>query len=306
MGQKTSPIGFRTGITLGWKSTWFAPKANYGEFLIEDWKIRKYVDNKFNRQPPYSAVSRVEIARTRNEVKVTLHTARPGMVIGPRGAEVENLKDELEDLVDRTINVNVIEIKEPSLDAQLVAEGIAEQLKKRASYRRAMKTQCENVMNAGAKGVKIICGGRLAGAEIARRETQKLGSIPLHTLDANVDYGVAASRTTYGVIGVKVWIYKGKFGEEIVPVAGASRQQRPRRGGPPGRGGPGGGGGPGRGGPGGGGGPGRGGATRGAPAPAAKPAPAVAPVKPEAPAVPSDAVSKEPPVAPEGEQTAQG
>ncbi|MCD6393081.1 MAG: 30S ribosomal protein S3, partial [Planctomycetes bacterium] len=220
MGQKTSPIGFRTGITLGWKSTWFAPKANYGEFLIEDWKIRKYVDNKFNRQPPYSAVSRVEIARTRNEVKVTLHTARPGMVIGPRGAEVENLKDELEDLVDRKINVNVIEIKEPSLDAQLVAEGIAEQLKRRASYRRAMKTQCENVMNAGAKGVKIICGGRLAGAEIARRETQKLGSIPLQTLDANVDYGVAASRTTYGVIGIKVWIYKGKFGEEIVPVAG--------------------------------------------------------------------------------------
>ncbi len=288
---------------MSWKSTWFAPKANYGEFLIEDWKIRKYVDKKFNRQPPYSAVSRVEIARTRNEVKVTLHTARPGMVIGPRGAEVENLKDELEDLVDRTINVNVIEIKEPSLDAQLVAEGIAEQLKKRASYRRAMKTQCENVMNAGAKGVKIICGGRLAGAEIARRETQKLGSIPLQTLDANVDYGLAESRTTYGAIGVKVWIYKGKFGEEIVPVARPRRQQRPRRGGAPGGGGPGrGGGGPGRGGSARG-----GGGRRGAPAPAAvRPeAPAVAPVKPEAPAVPSEAVSTEPPVAPEGEQTAQ-
>ncbi len=314
MGQKTSPIGFRTGITLGWKSTWFAPKANYGEFLIEDWKIRKYVDDKFNRQPPYSAVSRVEIARTRNEVKVTLHTARPGMVIGPRGAEVENLKDELEDLVDRKINVNVIEIKEPSLDAQLVAEGIAEQLKRRASYRRAMKTQCENVMNAGAKGVKIICGGRLGGAEIARRETQKLGSIPLQTLDANVDYGTAASRTTYGAIGIKVWIYKGKFGEEIVPVAGARRQQRPRRGGP-------GGGGGGRGGPGGGGGrgggPGRGGATRGAarpgatrgggPAPAAKPAAAPAPAKSEAPAAPvapSEPASPKPPATPEGEQTA--
>ncbi len=300
MGQKTSPIGFRTGITLGWKSTWFAPKANYGEFLIEDWKIRKYVDDKFNRQPPYSAVSRVEISRTRNEVKVTLHTARPGMVIGPRGAEVENLKDELEHLVDRQINVNVIEIKEPSLDAQLVAEGIAEQLKRRASYRRAMKTQCENVMNAGAKGVKIICGGRLAGAEIARRETQKLGSIPLQTLDANVDYGVAESRTTYGVIGVKVWIYKGKFGEEIVPVARPRRQQRPRRGGPPGGGGPGRGGAT-RGGPG------RGGAGRGAPAPAAtvRPAPAVAPVKPEEPAVPSEPASTKPPPAPEGEQTAQ-
>jgi small subunit ribosomal protein S3 len=231
MGQKTSPIGFRTGITLDWQSTWFAPKANYGEFLIEDWTIRKYVDKKFNRQPPYSAVSRVEIARTRNEVKVTLHTARPGMVIGPRGAEVETLKEELEELVDRKINVNVVEIKEPALDATLVAEAIAEQLKKRAAYRRAMKSQCENAMNAGAKGVKIICSGRLAGAEIARSETQKMGSIPLHTLDANVDYGVATSHTTYGTIGIKVWIYKGKFGEEITPIARPRRQQRPRSGG---------------------------------------------------------------------------
>ena len=203
MGQKTSPIGFRTGITLGWQSTWFAPKANYGDFLVEDWKVREYVDKRFNRQPPYSAVSKIEIARTRNEVKVTLHTARPGMVIGPRGAEVEALKEELEELINRKINVNVIELKEPSLDAKLVAEGIAEQLKKRASYRRAMKSQCENVMNAGAKGVKILCSGRLGGAEIARNETQKLGSIPLQTLDANVDYGTATSRTTYGAVGRK-------------------------------------------------------------------------------------------------------
>ncbi|MBN1456716.1 MAG: 30S ribosomal protein S3 [Sedimentisphaerales bacterium] len=234
MGQKTSPIGFRTGITLGWRSTWFAPKANYGDFLIEDWKVREYVDKKFNRQPPYSAVAKVEIARTRNEVKVTLHTARPGMVIGPRGAEVEALKEELEDLIDRKVNVNVIEIKEASLDATLVAEGIAEQLKKRASYRRAMKAQCENAMNAGAKGVKIICGGRLGGAEIARSETQKLGSIPLQTLDANVDYGVATSRTSYGAIGIKVWIYKGKFGEEITPISRPTRrpQRGAKRGGP--------------------------------------------------------------------------
>ncbi len=232
MGQKTSPIGFRTGITLGWQSTWFAPKANYGDFLIEDWKVREYVDKRFNRQPPYSAVSKVEIARTRNEVKVTLHTARPGMVIGPRGAEVEALKEELEELINRKINVNVIELKEPSLDAKLVAEGIAEQLKKRASYRRAMKSQCENAMNAGAKGVKILCSGRLGGAEIARNETQKLGSIPLQTLDANVDYGTATSRTTYGAVGIKVWIYKGKFGEEIVSVGRPRRPQRSRRGGP--------------------------------------------------------------------------
>ena len=232
MGQKTSPIGFRTGITLGWQSTWFAPKANYGEFLVEDWKIRDYIDKRFNRQPPYSAVSKVTIARTRNEIKITLHTARPGMVIGPRGSEVDKLREELEDIIDRKISVNVIEIKEPALDATLVAEAIAEQLKKRASYRRAMKTQCEGAMNAGAKGVKIICGGRLAGAEIARSETQKLGSIPLHTLDANVDYGVATARTTYGAIGIKVWIYKGKFGEEIVAVS-----RPPRRGGRGGGGG---------------------------------------------------------------------
>ncbi len=241
MGQKTSPIGFRTGITLGWQSTWFAPKANYGEFLVEDWKIRGYIDNRFNRQPPYSAVSKVTIARTRNEIKITLHTARPGMVIGPRGSEVDKLREELENIIDRKISVNVIEIKEPALDATLVAEVIAEQLKKRASYRRAMKAQCEGAMNAGAKGVKIICGGRLAGAEIARSETQKLGSIPLHTLDANVDYGVATARTTYGAIGIKVWIHKGKFGEEIVAVSRPPR--RGGRGGGAGGGGRGGGGG---------------------------------------------------------------
>lgn len=229
MGQKTSPIGFRTGITLPWQSTWFAPKANYGEFLVEDWKIRKFIDERFNRQPPYSAVSKVEIARTRNEVKVTLHTGRPGMVIGPRGAEVETLKTQLEELVDRKISVNVVEIKEPALDATLMAENIAQQLVKRASYRRTMKMACENAMNAGAKGVKVICSGRLAGAEIARTETQKMGSIPLHTLDADVDYGLAIARTTYGTIGVKVWIYRGKFGEEPVAPGRGARRPRTRR-----------------------------------------------------------------------------
>ncbi|MHC5082334.1 MAG: 30S ribosomal protein S3 [Planctomycetota bacterium] len=227
MGQKTSPIGFRTGITLGWQSTWFAPKANYGDFLIEDWKIREFADAKFNRQPPYAAVAKVEIARTRNEVKVTLHTARPGMVIGPRGAEVDKLREELEHLIDRKISVNVIEIKEPSLDAKLVAENIAAQLKKRSAYRRTMKMACEQAMSCGALGVKVLCSGRLSGAEIARKETQKLGSIPLQTLDANVDYATGTARTTYGAIGIKVWIYKGKFGEEITPIP----QNKPRRGG---------------------------------------------------------------------------
>jgi len=231
MGQKVSPIGFRTGITLGWQSTWFAPKANYGVFLVEDQKIRRYVDRKFNRHMPKGAVAKVEVIRTRNEVKVTLHSARPGVVIGPRGGEVDRLREELEEMTGRKVAVNVIEIKEPDLNATLVAESIAEQLSKRASFRRTMKQYCELAMNAGAKGVKIICAGRLAGAEMARRETQKLGSIPLHTLDANVDYAVATSRTTYGAIGIKVWIYKGKFGEEVEPIS-RRRPRPPRRIGP--------------------------------------------------------------------------
>jgi len=235
MGQKVSPIGFRTGITLGWQSTWFAPKANYGDFLIEDQKIRQYVDGRFNRRMPKGAVAKVEVIRTRNEVKVTLHSARPGVVIGPRGGEVDRLREELEEMTGRKVAVNVIEIKEPDLNATLVAESIAEQLSKRASFRRTMKQYCELAMNAGAKGVKIICAGRLGGAEMARKETQKLGSIPLHTLDANVDYAVATSRTTYGAIGVKVWIYKGKFGEEIEQTV--RRRRLPRRIGPGARGG---------------------------------------------------------------------
>jgi len=200
MGQKTSPIGFRTGITLGWQSKWFAPKADYGNFLVEDQKIRRYIDNKHNRQMPKGAVAKIEIVRTRSEVKVT------------------------------------IEINEPELNATLVAESIAEQLCKRASFRRTMKQYCESAMNVGAKGVKIICSGRLAGAEMARKETQKLGSIPLHTLDANVDYATATARTTYGTIGIKVWIYKGKFGEEI-DARRIRRRPPARRGGVGGRGG---------------------------------------------------------------------
>ncbi|UCE98774.1 MAG: 30S ribosomal protein S3 [Planctomycetota bacterium] len=228
MGQKTSPIGFRTGITLGWQSTWFASKADYGNFLVEDQRIREYVDRKFNRQMPKGAVAKVEIIRTRNEVKVTLHSARPGVVIGPRGGEVDRLREELEEIIGRKVSVNVVEIKEPDLNATLVAEAIAEQLSKRASFRRTMKQYCEAAMNTGAKGVKIICSGRLAGSEMARRETQKLGSIPLQTLNANVDYAVATSKTTYGTIGVKVWIYKGEFGEEV-EVRHIRRRRLPRR-----------------------------------------------------------------------------
>jgi small subunit ribosomal protein S3 len=173
----------------------------------------------------------VEIIRTRNEVNVTLHSGRPGIVIGPRGGEVDKLREELEVLTGRKVTVNVVEIKEPDLNATLVAEAIAEQLGKRASFRRTMKQYCESAINAGAKGVKVICGGRLAGAEMARQETQKMGSIPLHTLDANVDYATATARTTYGAIGIKVWIYRGKFGEEVEPTE--RKRRRPMRGRPP-------------------------------------------------------------------------
>jgi small subunit ribosomal protein S3 len=240
MGHKTSPIGFRTGITLGWQSTWFAPKGNYGDFLVEDQRIRKYIDGRFNREMPKGAVAKVEIIRTRNEVNVTMHSGRPGVVIGPRGGEVDKLREELEALTGRKVTVNVIEIKEPDLNATLVGEAIAEQLAKRASFRRTMKQCCESAMNAGAKGVKITCGGRLAGSEMARSETQKMGSVPLHTLDADVDYGTATARTTYGAIGVKAWIYKGKFGEVLEPSEHRQQRRPPRRMGPGGPGGPGG------------------------------------------------------------------
>ena len=214
MGQKVSPIGFRTGITIGWKSRWFAPKSNFGEFLVEDEKVRRFIDNRLNRRPPYAAISSVEIERTREEVKISLHTARPGLVIGPRGAEVDKLREALEDLTNRRVSINIVEVRNPDLDAQLTADGIAEQLKRRGSYRRTLKQRAEATMQAGAKGVKIIISGRLGGGEIARKEAKIMGSIPLHTLEADVGYGFAPSFTTYGTIGVKVWIYRGMFGEE--------------------------------------------------------------------------------------------
>ncbi len=228
MGQKVNPIGFRTGVTLDWKSRWYAPKAAFGEFLVEDYRLRKYVDDRLNRRPPYAAVSKVEIERTRNDVRVLLHTARPGLVIGPKGAEVDKLREELEELIDRKISLNIVEIKHPDLNAQLVAEGIAEQLKKRTSFRRAMKMKCDATMAAGAKGIRVLCSGRLGGAEMARQETQKRGSIPLQTLQANVDYGFAVAKPTYGTIGVKVWIYLGRFGEEVTPIE-QTQESRPRR-----------------------------------------------------------------------------
>ncbi len=233
MGQKVSPISFRTGVTIGWKSRWFAPKSNYGEFLIEDERIRRFIDARLNHQPPYAAVSEVEIERTREELKVIIKTARPGLVIGPKGAEVDKLKEALEDLTNRRVNINILEIRNPDLDARLVADGIASQLKRRASFRRTMKQRAETTMQAGAKGVKIIISGRLGGAEMSRSEALIMGSIPLHTLEADVDYGFVPSFTSYGTIGVKVWIYRGMFGEapteEDQAAAAAMTRARRRR-----------------------------------------------------------------------------
>jgi len=231
MGQKVNPIGFRVGITEPWSSTWYAPKAAYGAFLIEDHKLRKYIDRKLNRRPPFAAVARIDIERTREEVTITLRTARPGLVIGPKGAEVDKLREEIEDMIGRKVApVKVIEIKNPDLNAQLVAEAVAEQLKKRASFRRVLKQRTESTMQAGAKGIKIVVAGRLGGAEIARTEQVVVGSIPLTTLQANVDYGFAPAFTTYGAIGVKCWIYRGLYGEEIQDTEVRPGGGGPRRG----------------------------------------------------------------------------
>jgi len=214
MGQKVNPTGFRVGITEDWKSKWYAPKAAYGNFLVEDQKIRRYIDNKLNRRPPFAGISEILIERTREEVTVTLKTARPGLVIGPKGAEVDKLREELEDMIHRKVApMKVIEVKNPDLNAQLVAESIGEQLKKRASIRRVLKMRVESTKQAGAKGIKIQISGRLGGAEIARTEKVTSGSVPLTTLQADVNYGYAVAKTTYGTIGVKVWIFRGMYGD---------------------------------------------------------------------------------------------
>jgi small subunit ribosomal protein S3 len=231
MGQKVNPIGFRVGITEDWKSKWYAQKFAYGTFLVEDYKLRKYVDQKLNRRPPFAAVSDVLVERTREEVTITIRTARPGLVIGPKGAEVDKLREELEDMIGRKVApIKVIEIKNPDLNAQLVAESIAEQLKKRAAFRRVLKQRTEGTMQAGAKGIRICISGRLGGAEIARTEKVTVGSVPLTTLQANVDYGYAIAFTTYGAIGIKCWVYRGMYGEEVLETdvrpGGAMRRGR--------------------------------------------------------------------------------
>ena len=233
MGQKSHPFGFRLGVTEAHRSRWYAPKALYGELLVEDEKIRKYLDNRLNRTPPNAFVSDIHIERTREELKVIVRTARPGLVIGPKGAEVDRMTEELQYMTGRKASISIIEIREPDMDAQLVAENVAEQLKKRMGFRRVVKMRTESVMQAGAKGVKIQISGRLGGAEMSRRMDVRLGALPLSTLQANIDYGFAESLTTYGIIGVKVWIYKGPYSSEQEEnqsnAAGAQARARGRR-----------------------------------------------------------------------------
>jgi small subunit ribosomal protein S3 len=209
VGQKVNPKGFRVGIIRDWEGRWYADR-NYSELLHEDLKIRKYIKQKLKM----AGVPKVEIERAANRVKVSIHAAKPGIVIGRGGAEVENLRKALEAMTAKQVAVNIVEIKKPELDAQLVAENVAAQLEKRASFRRAMKQTVQRSISQGAQGIKIQCGGRLGGAEIARSEWYHEGKVPLHTLRADIDYGFAEANTTYGKIGIKVWLYKG----EVLPV----------------------------------------------------------------------------------------
>lgn len=208
MGQKVNPHGLRVGVINGWDTQWYADKKNFSDNLIEDYKIRKFLKEKYY----LSAVSKIEINRAAGKVIINVHTAKPGILIGKAGAGVEQMKAEVVKICkDKNVNINVIEVKRPDADAQLVAEGIAAQLEKRVSFRRAMKQAMSRTMKAGAKGVKTMVAGRLDGAEIARSEHYHDGSIPLQTLRADIDYGFAEAHTTFGVIGVKVWIYKGEI-----------------------------------------------------------------------------------------------
>src|ERR1700709_25745 len=220
MGQKAHPIGNRLGIIRGWDSNWFGGN-HYADKLVEDEKIRKYLSARIAK----GGVSKIVIERTLKRITVTIHTARPGIVIGKGGAEVDKIKEELKKLTKKEVQINIFEIKRPEVDSQLVAEGIAKQLEARISFRRAMKTTIASTMRMGAEGIKIMCSGRLGGAEMARTEQYKDGRIPLHTLRADIDYALAEAQTTYGKIGVKVWICKGEvYGKrDLSPnIGGAS------------------------------------------------------------------------------------
>ncbi|MBD0739182.1 30S ribosomal protein S3 [Streptomyces sp. CBMA29] len=229
MGQKVNPYGFRLGITTDFKSRWYADKL-YKDYVKEDVAIRKMMTQGMER----AGISKVEIERTRDRVRVDIHTARPGIVIGRRGAEADRIRGDLEKLTGKQVQLNILEVKNPEMDAQLVAQAVAEQLSSRVSFRRAMRKSMQGTMKAGAKGIKIQCGGRLGGAEMSRSEFYREGRVPLHTLRANVDYGFFEAKTTFGRIGVKVWIYKGdvkNIAEVRADNAAARAGNRPARGG---------------------------------------------------------------------------
>ena len=231
MGHKVHPTGIRLGISKDWNSKWFAKKGEYGQFLVADLKVRAMLRKKLAQ----AGISKITIERPAKTERVTIHTARPGVVIGKRGEDIEKLKKEVSDVMGVPAHINVAEVRKPELDAQLVAESIAQQLERRIMFRRAMKRAVGNAMRLGALGIKVNVGGRLNGAEIARSEWYREGRVPLHTLRADIDYGTAEASTTYGIIGVKVWIYKGEVfdfsqvGQEKVEDVAPQRSSRPAR-----------------------------------------------------------------------------
>ena len=235
MGQKVNPHGLRVGVIKDWDSHWYAREEKVGDLVVEDYNIRKYLKNKL-----YAAgVAKIEIERSNGKVKINLWCSRPGVVIGKAGAEIENLRKEMEAKLGKSVNLNIVEVRSPDLNAQLVAENIAQQLEKRISFRRAMKKAMQQATRLGAKGIKVTCGGRLGGAEIARSESYHEGTIPLQTIRADIEYGFAEAATTFGRIGVKVWIYKGEVLSQTLRTTPRTmdtskpyqerRERRPRR-----------------------------------------------------------------------------
>lgn len=206
MGQKVNPVGFRLGIVKTWESKWFADKK-YAEYIREDHNLRKYVKDKLR----HAGISRMEIERSAKRIRLRIYTARPGIVIGKKGSEIEKLKQELEKQISQEVMIDIQEVRKPELDAQLVAENVAMQIERRVAFRRAMKRGVTSAMRFGAQGIKIICSGRLGGAEMARTEWYREGRVPLHTLRADIDYGITEARTTYGIVGIKVYIFKGEI-----------------------------------------------------------------------------------------------
>ena len=206
MGQKVNPLGFRLGVNRTWDSRWYADKQSFGDLLHEDIELRQYLNQRLKQ----AGVSKIVIERPAKRARVTIHTARPGVVIGKKGADIEGLRQELSKKTGGDVSLNIIEIRKPEIDAKLIADNIAQQLERRIAFRRAMKRAVQSAIRLGALGIRINCGGRLGGVEIARTEWYREGQVPLHTLRADIDYGVARANTTYGICGVKVWVYKGE------------------------------------------------------------------------------------------------